>query len=162
MNNDFILLTDRAKPSPDKLGRLIGIAVASGLQLPSYHSDNNPIWWVGFLPEHEIIELILTTGNGTWSIDLGRIDDDDNETINNLIDTIFPLCVDEFFELYPDLASRRSAALVAGEMIHDAVFRAWALSDDNSRSWKPDISLSKLIRAAREIYPAVRSEILAD
>lgn len=160
--NDFILLTDRAKPAPDALGRLIGIAVASGLQLPSYRSDNNPIRWIGFLPEHEIIELILATGDGTWSIDLGRIDDDDNETINNLIDAIYPLCVDEFFNLHPDLASRRSAALVAGEMIHDAVFRAWALPDDNSRSWNPNITLSKLIRAAREIYPDVMSEILAD
>lgn len=160
--DDFILLTSRAKPSPDAFGRLIGIAVASGLQLPSYRSDNNPIWWIGFLPEIEIIELILATGDGTWSIDLGRIDDDDNETINNLIDAIYPLCVDEFFELYPDLASRRSADCIAREMIYDAVFRAWASLDDNSRSWKPNISLSKLIRAAREIYPAVRSEILAD
>lgn len=161
MNNDFILLTDRVTPAPDALGRLIGIAVASGLPLPEYRSDRNPIWWVGFLPEHEIIELILTTGNGTWSIDLGRIDDDDNETINNLIDAIFPLCVDEFFKLHPDLASHR-AGFIAREMIYDAVFRAWALLDDNSRSWKPDINLSKLIRAAREIYPAVKSEILAD
>lgn len=161
MNNDFILLTDRVTPAPDALGRLIGIAVASGLPLPKYRSDRNPIWWVGFLPEHEIIELILTTGNGTWSIDLGRIDDDDNDTINGLIDALSVMCADEFCKLHPDLAWRRDAHSIAEEMLRDVVMRAW-VCERGPRAWKPDISLSDLIRAAREGYPEVRSEILAD
>ena len=159
--DDFILLTDRAKPSPDALGRLIGIAVASGLQLPSYHSDNNPIWWVGFLPEAVIVDLVLTTGRGKWRIDISRIDDDDNDTINGLIDALSVMCADEFCKLHPDLAWRRDAHSIAEEMLRDVVMRAW-VCERGPRSWKPDISLSKLIRAAREIYPDVRSEILAD
>lgn len=159
--NDFILLTDRVKPAPDKLGRLIGIAVASGLQLPPSRSDENPIWWIGFLPEAAIIDLVLTTGSGTWSIDISRIDDDDNDTINDLIDALSVMCADEFCKLHPDLAWCRPARSIAEEMLRDVVMRAWAC-ECGPRSWKPNISLSKLIRAAREIYPDVRSEILTD
>ncbi|GAJ29583.1 hypothetical protein [Acidomonas methanolica] len=160
MNNDFILLTDRAKPSPDALGRLIGVAVASGLQLPPSRSDENPIWWLDFLPEHEIIELILATGGGMWRIDISRIDDDDNDTINGLIDALSVMCADEFCKLHPDLARRRDAHSIAEGMIRDVVMRAW-VCECGPRAWKPNITLSKLIRAAREIYPDVRSVLAA-
>lgn len=161
MNNDFILLTDRVTPAPDKLGRLIGIAVASGLQLPPSRSDENPIWWLDFLPEAVIVDLVLTTGGGMWRIDISRIDDDDNDTINGLIDALSVMCVDEFCKLHPDLARRRNARSIAEGMLRDVVMRAW-VCECGPRTWKPNITLSRLIRAAREIYPNIRSEILAD
>lgn len=135
--------------SPAVIGRLLGIAVASGLRRPNHQSyENDPQFWREFMPEDALVSLIHATGGGFWQVDISLIAVEDEQTIDDVIDAVVNMCVDDFKRLNPDLASPRDDEAVA-EPIKQCVVDGWRTGN----------TLSAVIGRVRDDYRCVRSDV---
>lgn len=137
--------------SPEAIGRLLGIATASGLGRPAgYSSENDPLYWIGFMSEADVVNLIHATGGGLWQIDISKIDIDDDRTRACVTEAVACLCDDEFRRLNPEFDD------CSGDHIFPSINKSIDVA------WMSGMTLPSLIAVAREEYPEIISEIKRD
>ncbi|MBB2164684.1 hypothetical protein HLH26_09030 [Gluconacetobacter sp. 1b LMG 1731] len=138
-----------APTSPAVIGRLLGIAVASGLRRPNHQSyENDPLYWREFMPEDALVSLIHATGGGFWQVDISLIAVEDEQTIDDVMDAVINMCVDEFTRLNPDIAIPCNDDAIAGSIQQCVV-----------DGWRAGNTLSAVIGRVRDDYRCVRSDV---